>query len=219
MPLVRITMRTRIALSTDSRLLLGRSASHEDDWEREDSAEHGYSNSPQFDGVLGEGDFEPAPGKRAILDLGAAGIEHAGAAGVDPPAPGAAVGAGAADEVGRQTVDRGIAWHGRARAFDLGFVITGGKGPAIAATDYMRSFADQVRPYINDRKFAVLGTDGFGRSDTRKQLRKFFEVNRYYVVIAALKAAANEGLVPMKTVSDAIKKYAIDPEKPAPWTV
>ena len=98
-------------------------------------------------------------------------------------------------------------------------MLKGRKGPAIAATDYMRSFADQVRPYINDRKFAVLGTDGFGRSDTRKQLRKFFEVNRYYVVIAALKAAADEGLVPMKTVSEAIKKYAIDSEKPAPWTV
>jgi pyruvate dehydrogenase E1 component len=97
--------------------------------------------------------------------------------------------------------------------------LKGRKGPAIAATDYMRSFAEQVRPYINDRKFSVLGTDGFGRSDTRKQLRKFFEVNRYYVVIAALKALADEGQVPLKTVSEAIKKYGIDVTKPAPWTV
>ena len=67
--------------------------------------------------------------------------------------------------------------------------------------------------------YVVLGTDGYGRSDTRKQLRKFFEVNRYYVVIAALKALADEGTIPVKTVSEAIKKYGIDVEKPAPWTV
>ncbi len=97
--------------------------------------------------------------------------------------------------------------------------LNGHKGPAVAATDYMRSFADQIRPYINDRKFTVLGTDGFGRSDTRKQLRKFFEVNRYYVVIASLKALADEGQVPLKTVTAAIKKYGIDSTKPAPWTV
>ena len=83
----------------------------------------------------------------------------------------------------------------------------------------MRSFADQIRPYVNDRKFTVLGTDGFGRSDTRKQLRKFFEVNRYYVVVASLKALADEGQIPLKTVTEAIKKYDIDPTKPAPWTV
>ena len=97
--------------------------------------------------------------------------------------------------------------------------LKGHKGPAVAATDYMRSFADQIRPYINDRKFTVLGTDGFGRSDTRKQLRKFFEVNRYYVVIASLKALADEGQIPLKTVSEAIKKYGIEASKPAPWTV
>jgi pyruvate dehydrogenase E1 component len=97
--------------------------------------------------------------------------------------------------------------------------LKGRKGPAIAATDYMRTFADQIRPYVNDRRYVVLGTDGYGRSDTRKQLRKFFEVNRYYVVIAALKALADDGQVPMKTVAEAIKKYGIDAEKPAPWTV
>jgi pyruvate dehydrogenase E1 component len=97
--------------------------------------------------------------------------------------------------------------------------LRGRKGPAIAATDYMRSFAEQIRPYISDRKFSVLGTDGYGRSDTRKQLRKFFEVNRYYVVVAALKALADDGHVPLKTVTEAIKKYGIDVSKPAPWTV
>ena len=98
-------------------------------------------------------------------------------------------------------------------------MLKGRKGPAIAATDYMRSFAEQIRPYVGDRKFSVLGTDGFGRSDTRKQLRKFFEVNRYYVVVAALKALADDGQVQVKLVSDAIKKYGIDTAKPAPWTV
>ncbi|MDX2220108.1 MAG: pyruvate dehydrogenase (acetyl-transferring), homodimeric type [Burkholderiales bacterium] len=97
--------------------------------------------------------------------------------------------------------------------------LKGRKGPAVAATDYMRIFAEQIRPYVGDRRYVTLGTDGFGRSDTRKQLRKFFEVNRYYVVIAALKALADDGQVPMKTVGEAIKKYGIDPEKPAPWTV
>ncbi len=92
------------------------------------------------------------------------------------------------------------------------------KGPVIASTDYIRSFPEQIRPYV-DRRFVTLGTDGFGRSDTRKQLRKFFEVNRYYVVVAALKALADEGTIPVKTVTEALKKYAIDPDKPAPWTV
>jgi len=65
----------------------------------------------------------------------------------------------------------------------------------------------------------VLGTDGFGRSDSRKNLRRFFEVNRFYVTVAALKALADEGEVPAAKVAEAIKKYEIDPEKPAPWTV
>ena len=62
------------------------------------------------------------------------------------------------------------------------------KGPLVAATDYMRSFPEQIRPYVGDRHFMTLGTDGYGRSDRRSQLRKFFEVNRHYVVVAALKA-------------------------------
>jgi pyruvate dehydrogenase E1 component len=92
------------------------------------------------------------------------------------------------------------------------------KGPVVAATDYMRTYADQVRNYI-DRTYIVLGTDGFGRSDMRAALRRFFEVNRYYVVVAALMALAEEGEVDAKTVTAAIKQYGIDPEKPNPVTV
>jgi len=91
------------------------------------------------------------------------------------------------------------------------------EGPIIAATDYMRSYADQIRPYL-PRRYSVLGTDGFGRSDMRSQLRKFFEVNRWYVVIAALKALADEGSIPASRVREAIEKYRIDPDKPNPVT-
>ncbi len=91
-------------------------------------------------------------------------------------------------------------------------------GPTIASTDYMTSFADQIRPFISHR-YMVLGTDGYGRSDTRKQLRKHFEVDRHGVVVAALKALANEGTLPASKVTAAIKKYDIDPEKPNPLTV
>ena len=96
--------------------------------------------------------------------------------------------------------------------------LAGTRGPVIAATDYMRSYADQIRPYC-PRRYAVLGTDGFGRSDMRSQLRKFFEVNRYYVAVAALKALADEGEIPAATVVQAIAKYRIDPDKPNPMTV
>jgi pyruvate dehydrogenase E1 component len=89
-------------------------------------------------------------------------------------------------------------------------------GPVIASTDYMRIVADQIRPYM-DRRFVVLGTDGFGRSDTREQLRSFFEVNRYYVAVAALKALADEGTIPAATVTQALRKYGIDTEKTSPW--
>jgi pyruvate dehydrogenase E1 component len=92
------------------------------------------------------------------------------------------------------------------------------QGPAVAATDYIRSFADQIRPFVS-RRYVVLGTDGYGRSDTRKQLRHFFEVDRYYVTLAALKALADEGTIPNAKVSEAIKKYKIDPNKPDPWLV
>ena len=93
------------------------------------------------------------------------------------------------------------------------------KGPAVAATDYMQAYPDQIRPYLGERRFMTLGTDGFGRSDTREQLRRFFEVDRYYVTVAALKALADDGEIEAKTVSAAIKKYGIDPEKPLPTTV
>ncbi|MFZ0458556.1 MAG: pyruvate dehydrogenase (acetyl-transferring), homodimeric type, partial [Rhodoplanes sp.] len=92
------------------------------------------------------------------------------------------------------------------------------KGPFIAATDYMRTFADQIRPFINGR-YVTLGTDGFGRSDTRAKLRRFFEVNSHYVAVAALKALADEGAVPASRVTEAIRKYGIDPEKPHPVKV
>jgi len=92
-------------------------------------------------------------------------------------------------------------------------------GPAVAATDYIRSYADQIRPYLGDRHYVTLGTDGFGRSDLRSQLRKHFEVNRHYVVVAALKALADTGEIEPKVVAQAIKAYKIDPEKPNPVTV
>jgi pyruvate dehydrogenase E1 component len=92
------------------------------------------------------------------------------------------------------------------------------RGPVIAASDYMRAYADQIRPYV-PRCYRVLGTDGFGRSDMRSQLRKFFEVNRYYVAVAALKALADDGAIPAETVSTAIRRYRIDPEKPNPVSV
>ncbi|MBK5929451.1 pyruvate dehydrogenase (acetyl-transferring), homodimeric type [Halochromatium salexigens] len=90
-------------------------------------------------------------------------------------------------------------------------------GPIVAATDYMRAYADQIRPYL-PRRYSVLGTDGFGRSDMRSQLRKFFEVNRWYIVVAALKALADEGRIPATRVREAIEKYRIDPDKPNPVT-
>ena len=93
-------------------------------------------------------------------------------------------------------------------------------GPVVAATDYMKTFAEQIRPFMPQGKvYRVLGTDGFGRSDTRPQLRHFFEVNRYWVAIAALKALVDQGELKAKTVSEAIAKYGIDPAKPDPTTV
>ena len=91
------------------------------------------------------------------------------------------------------------------------------KGPAVAATDYIRMYADQIRAHIK-LPYTVLGTDGFGRSDTREHLREFFEVNRYYVAIAALKALADSGKIETKQITAAIKKYGIDPNKPNPIT-
>jgi pyruvate dehydrogenase E1 component len=93
-------------------------------------------------------------------------------------------------------------------------------GPVIASSDYMRAFAEQIRPAVPaDRRYVVLGTDGFGRSDYRKVLRRHFEVDRHYVVLAALSALAQDGTVPVSAVNDAIARYGIDPEKPQPARV
>jgi pyruvate dehydrogenase E1 component len=91
-------------------------------------------------------------------------------------------------------------------------------GPVIAATDYMRAFAEQIRAYV-PRRYLVLGTDGFGRSDTRAKLRRFFEVDRYYIAVGALRALAEDGALPPARVIEAMRKYEIDPAKPAPWLV
>ncbi|MEY3631887.1 MAG: pyruvate dehydrogenase (acetyl-transferring), homodimeric type [Pseudomonadota bacterium] len=89
-------------------------------------------------------------------------------------------------------------------------------GPIVAATDYMRLFSDQVRPYVPaGRRYITLGTDGFGRSDTRAKLREFFEVDRRYVALAALRGLADEGKIKMSVVSDAIKKFGIQSNRPS----
>jgi pyruvate dehydrogenase E1 component len=91
-------------------------------------------------------------------------------------------------------------------------------GPVIAASDYMRTVADLIRNWV-PRKYVTLGTDGFGRSDTRERLRDFFEVDRRHVAVAALKALADEGAIDAKTVQQAIEKYAIGADRPNPWDV
>ncbi len=92
------------------------------------------------------------------------------------------------------------------------------RGPAVAATDYIRSYADQIRAWI-PMHYKVLGTDGFGRSDTRAQLRRHFEVDRYYIVLAALKSLVDENSLPAVKVMEAMEKYQIDPNKPNPLYV
>ncbi len=89
------------------------------------------------------------------------------------------------------------------------------KGPVVASTDYMKNYADQIREYVSGT-YRVLGTDGFGRSDSRERLRKFFEVDRYYVTVAALSALAEDNVIESRVVSEAISKFGIDPEKPDP---
>ena len=91
-------------------------------------------------------------------------------------------------------------------------------GPVVAATDYMKIFADQIREFVPGR-YKVLGTDGFGRSDTREKLRQFFEVDRHYVAIATLQALAEDGKISTEIVTQAIRKFGIDPDKPNPVTV
>ena len=92
------------------------------------------------------------------------------------------------------------------------------RGPVVASTDYVHGFAEQIRAFV-PRRYIVLGTDGFGRSDTREKLRHFFEVDRRFVAIAALKALADEGQIASAKVGEAIAKYAINPNKPNPLKV
>ena len=90
-----------------------------------------------------------------------------------------------------------------------------GAGPVVAATDYMKTYADQIRAFVPDR-YTALGTDGFGRSDTRARLRRFFEVDRQHIAVAALKALADEGAIPSSQVVAAMKRYDINPDQPDP---
>jgi len=93
------------------------------------------------------------------------------------------------------------------------------QGPVIASTDYVRAFAEQIRPWVKGRRYTVLGTDGFGRSDTREKLRRFFEVDRFHVAVAALDALAADGVVKPAVVAEAIAKYHLDATRADPWTV
>jgi len=93
--------------------------------------------------------------------------------------------------------------------------LDGREGPVVGSTDYMKAFADQIRPFVKAR-YHVLGTDGFGRSDYRRKLRSFFEIDRRFVSLAALKSLADEGKVQRSVVSEAIRKFEIDPERPSP---
>ena len=106
----------------------------------------------------------------------------------------------------------------KAKASHVENCFKGKDGPVIAATDYMKIYADQIREYVPGC-YRVLGTDGFGRSDTREKLRRFFEVDRYYIVVATLKALADEGKVDKQKVAQAIKQFKIDPERPDPVTL
>ena len=97
-------------------------------------------------------------------------------------------------------------------------LLQGRKGPAIAASDYVRAYTDQIRAFVPMR-YTALGTDGFGRSDTREHLRSFFEVDRYAVAHAAVAALAQEGTLTPKDVAHAIEVFHVDPNKPNPWSV
>jgi pyruvate dehydrogenase E1 component len=94
--------------------------------------------------------------------------------------------------------------------------LAGTKGPVIAATDYMRALPDMIRPWV-PRRYVTLGTDGFGRSDTRAALRRFFEVDRYHIAVAALKALADDGTVDRSLVAKAITQYQLDADHVNPW--
>ena len=97
--------------------------------------------------------------------------------------------------------------------------LAGRDGPAVASSDYVRTFAEQLRPYVRGRRYETLGTDGFGRSDYRVKLGRFFEIDRHHVAIAALRALADDGTIERAKVAEAIERYGVDPETPPPWTV
>lgn len=96
--------------------------------------------------------------------------------------------------------------------------MSGHRGPIVAATDYLKSYADQIRPFV-DRRFHALGTDGFGRSDYRRKLRDFFEVDARWIALAALNALAADGTIERRVVAEAVKTLGIDPNKPDPVKV
>jgi pyruvate dehydrogenase E1 component len=119
-----------------------------------------------------------------------------------------------------QTCDRWNRLHPTetAKQSHVARCLDGTTGPVIASTDYIRAFAEQIRAYIS-APYTVLGTDGFGRSDTRENLRSFFEVNRYHIVLAALKGLADNNEFDAAKIDVAIAKYDINPEISAPWLV
>ena len=90
--------------------------------------------------------------------------------------------------------------------------------PTVAVSDYVKMVSEQVGPYVSG-PYYCLGTDGFGRSDTREDLRSFFEVDRYYIVLTAIKALVHDGVLEKTTIESALKKYKLDPEKPNPVLV
>jgi pyruvate dehydrogenase E1 component len=96
--------------------------------------------------------------------------------------------------------------------------LSGKRGPVVASTDYLRAVPDQIRQWVPGA-YRTLGTDGYGRSDFRTALRRFFEVDRHYVAVAALKELADAGTVDRKLVAQAIAKYKIDADAPLPTTV
>ncbi|HVL13598.1 MAG TPA: pyruvate dehydrogenase (acetyl-transferring), homodimeric type, partial [Gemmata sp.] len=97
-------------------------------------------------------------------------------------------------------------------------VLAGTKGPIVATSDYMRALPEQVASYLDGRLLA-LGTDGFGRSETRKALRRFFEIDAEHVAVAALYALAERGEIDRAAVAKAVKELGLNPDAPAPWTV
>lgn len=97
--------------------------------------------------------------------------------------------------------------------------LVGHMGPVVVATDYVKLFADQIRPFVPGRRFVALGTDGFGQSDTRENLRALFEVDRHFIVLAALKALADDGVIAREKVSEAISRYGINVDKTNPVAV